>query len=108
MSEWPPIYLVSGLHADVDAQLEQAVVEQRRPGVVIDHERVAQHAPRRRNHARMSGISKDCEPGASTSTARVFSLNSFFDAGADHRIVIGGLDAIAGASRPLQKLREGR
>ncbi len=46
--------------------------------------------------AGMSGISKDCEPGASTSTARVFGLNSFSMPRADQRIEIGGLDAIAG------------
>ena len=46
--------------------------------------------------AGMSGISKDCEPGASTSTALVFGLNSCGDAGADQGIEIAGFDAIAG------------
>ena len=46
--------------------------------------------------AGMSGISKDCEPGASTSTALVFGLNNLVDAGADQGIEIAGFDAVAG------------
>ena len=43
-----------------------------------------------------SGISKDCEPGASTRTARVFGLNRSAMPTADQGIEIAGLDAVAG------------
>ena len=46
--------------------------------------------------AGMSGISKDCEPGASTSTALVFGLNNPAMPAPIRGIEIAGLDAVAG------------
>ncbi len=44
----------------------------------------------------MSGISNDCEPGASTITALVFGLNSSAMPAPDQRIVIGCLNSVPG------------
>ena len=82
------------LHADVDALLQRAVKQRRGPGVVVDHERAARMCDRgdrgdighfeglrsRRLDQHRFGVRLE-QPG---------------DAGADQRIEIAGLDAIAG------------
>ena len=83
-----------GLHADVDALLQRAVIERRRPGVVVDDER----APRMRDRGDRGDVRHferlrarrldQHRPGV--------RLEQRLDAGADQGIEIGGLDAIAG------------
>ena len=94
MSEWPPIYLVAGLHADVDALIERAMIQRRRPGVVVDDERAARMRDRgdRGNVGHLEGLRArrfdQHRPGV--------GLEQAGDAGADQRIEIAGLDAVAG------------
>jgi hypothetical protein len=63
-----------GLQADVDALFEGTMIKRRRQ--VLSSMTSAPRAWAAAAMAGMSGISKDCDPGASTSTARVFCLNS--------------------------------
>ena len=70
-SEWPPIYLVPAWIDEIDAVVERAEIERRRPGIVHQHA-ARPCACAASAMAGMSCISKLSEPGDSVNTTRVF------------------------------------
>ncbi len=86
-SEWPPMYLVAACTDDVDAVVERAKAERRRPRVV-ERRRSAPRACATAAIAGMSCTSNVSEPGDSANTMRVFGRNACSIAGAEQRIVV--------------------
>ncbi len=83
-----------GLHADIDALLQRAVIQWRRPGIVVDHKRAARmrDGSDRGNVGHFEGLRSrrfdHYRPGV--------WLEQGGDAGADEGIEIAGFDAVAG------------
>ena len=94
MSEWPPIYLVAAcmlMSTLCSSQRWYSGVAQ-----VLSSITTASRACATSAIARMSGIVEGSRARRLDQHRARIRLEQFFDTGADHWIVVGGLDAIAG------------
>ena len=91
MSEWPPIYLVPAWIERSTPLLEGAEIERRRPGIVHQHDRALGMGGGgdRRDVLHLEGL----RARRLDEHRAGVRLDQLRDAGADQRIVIGGLDA---------------